>query len=179
MAIEALLAINRTFVHEPRHDLESILYIILYVCTFVCGPGLPLLWPQRRLETHPMSPPIRTWFCDAGIGEIGYRKVAHIEHYEVAILLYFTPYWRDFAPFAKELITSCFPVKPLLPNDFQYNKFLQILKTAYDSVGEPQPGHIPRTLASKAFGAQPPTWTLKRVGSSSESDRNSKKGRYL
>jgi len=176
MAIEALLGINRTFVHEPRHDLESILYIILYVCTFVCGPGLPLL-RSRQLETHPVSPPIRTWFCDAGIREIGSRKLAHLECYEAAILPYFTPYWRDFAPFAKELIILCFPVKAFLPNDFQYNQFLQILKTAYDSVGEPQTGHIPRALASKVFGAQRLTWTLKRVGSSS--DQNSKKGRYL
>ena len=42
MAIEALLEPSPDFIHKPRHDLESILYIILYICTFVRGPGLPL-----------------------------------------------------------------------------------------------------------------------------------------
>ena len=39
MAIEALLGINPKFVHKLEHDLESILYIILYMCTVVQGPG--------------------------------------------------------------------------------------------------------------------------------------------
>jgi hypothetical protein len=57
MAIEALLSFDQTFVHKPQHDLESILYIILYICTFVRGPGL-LLYESEV----PRSLPIRTWF---------------------------------------------------------------------------------------------------------------------
>jgi hypothetical protein len=128
-----------------------------------------------------MSPPICSWFCDNNIREIGYHKLAHLEGYEVTILPYLTPYWRDFAPFAKDLIMAGFPVKACLSNDFQYNQILQILNTAYDSVGEPQVGHISRILpmASKVFGAQRPTMTRipKRVSNSS--DRDFKKGRHF
>ena len=130
MAIEALLATNPTFVHKPQHDLESILYIILYICTFIHGPGL-------SLSRHD-SPPIRNWFCNAGLREIGYRKLGHLEHYEAQILPYFTHYWCDFAPFVKDLIIACFPVKAHLSNDFQYDQALHILKMAYDSIEEPQ-----------------------------------------
>jgi hypothetical protein len=35
MAIEALLVFSPNFIHKPQHDLESMLYIILYVCTVV------------------------------------------------------------------------------------------------------------------------------------------------
>jgi hypothetical protein len=134
MAIEALLAINQTFVHKPQHDLESILYIILYICTLVHGPGLP----QYELDpTHYMSPPIFTWFCGDSAREIGYRKLYHLKSYDVAILPYFTPYWCDFSPFVKDLIIACFSMGTCLPNTFQYDQALRILKKAYNSVGEP------------------------------------------
>lgn len=51
MAIEALLAFNRKFVHKPQHDLELILYIILYICTFVWGPSLLLY----ELDVHTLE----------------------------------------------------------------------------------------------------------------------------
>jgi hypothetical protein len=110
--------------------LESILYIILYICTFIHSPGLPL--------SRHNSPPICISFCNADIREIGYRKLGHLENYEAQILPYFTPYWCDFVPFVKDLIIACFPVKACLPNDFQYDQALQILKMAWDSVEEPQ-----------------------------------------
>ncbi len=169
MAIEALLAIN--FVHKPQHDLESILYIILYICTFVHGPGFPDVTVPHHMSR---SPPISTWFCNADVREIGYLKLAHLQRYDVAILPYFTTYWRDFSPFVKDLIIACFPVNTCLPNDFQYDQALQILKTAYDFVGEPQTSHTSR---AQVFDAQCLTWTLKR--GSNSLDRDSKKGKHV
>ena len=150
MAIEALLAVNQTFVHKPQHDLELILYIIIYICTFVCGPGLQPALSQHELDiAHHLSPPIRTWFSnDTDMRKMGYLKLAHLECYDTAILPYFAPYWHDFAPFAKDLVIACFPVTARLPNDFQYSQVLQILKKAYDSVEEPQIGRVPVTRTS-------------------------------
>jgi hypothetical protein len=174
MAIEALLANNRTFVHKPQHDLESILYIILYICTLVRGPCLPL---YELDATHPgMPPPISTWFCSGSVRELGLRKLAHLEAYDTAILPYFTPYWCDFTPFVKDLITTCFSLRACVPNTFQYDQALRILKAAYSCVGEPQtgraqasPSHAP---APKVFGAQR---TRKRLGASKPLDRDFKK----
>src|SRR5882757_4344555 len=111
MASKALL--NPPLVHKPQHDLESILYIILCICTFVRGPGLSLYKSDD-------PPPIRTWFGGDGIREIGHRKLAHLECYDIAILPNFAPYWNDFAPFVGDLIKACFPVKPCLPNKLHY-----------------------------------------------------------
>ncbi len=127
MTIEAFLAIDRTFVHQPQHDLKSILYIILYICTLVRGPGLPLL---ELDATHHVSPPICTWFCNDAIRKIGYHKLAHLQRPELTILPYFTPYWCDFTPFVKDLIVLCFLVKASLPITFQYDQALQILTMA-------------------------------------------------
>src|SRR5260370_39601698 len=107
MAIEAVLPFNQNFIHKPQHDLESILYIILNICTFVQGPGLPKL---------NISPPILTWSCNNDVRGMGYLKLAHLECYEMAILPYFALYWSDFAPFVKDLIVAGFPVKVCLPN---------------------------------------------------------------
>lgn len=168
MAIEALIANNQIFVHKPKHDLESILYIILYICTFVRGPGLPPAPSQHEFDiAHHLSPPIGTWFSnDTDMRKMGYLKLAHLECHDTAILPYFAPYWHDFAPFAKELIIACFPVKACLPNDLQYNQVLQILKTAYHFVQEPQT----RVLVTR---------TPKRGLGSNSSDRDSKKKRHL
>lgn len=132
MAIEALLE-SPTFIHKPRHDLESILYIILYICTFIRGPGLPLY----KFNMPTAFPPLRTWFSDVVTREIGYRKVAHLQCYDLAILPNFAPYWCDFAPFVKELIIACFPLNARLPCELQYERALRILEKAYSAVEEP------------------------------------------
>jgi len=178
MAVEALLATNGTFVHKPQHDLESILYIILYICTLVRGPGLPL---YNLDVTHPDTPPpISTWFCSDSVREIGYRKLAHLEGYDAAILPYFTPYWCDFTLFVKDMITTCFSLRTCVPNNFQYDQALRILKAAYNCVGEPQTGraqaspsqsHVP---APKVFCAQ-----RKRLGASKPLDRISRLGSVM
>ena len=133
MAIEALLETNPAFIHKPQHDLESILYIILYICTFVRGPGLLLY----NLNMPSALPPLRTWFSNNRIREIGYRKLAHLQCYDIAILPNFTPYWHDFAPFVEDMIIACFPVNAWLPSELQYERVLTILKKAYSAVKEP------------------------------------------
>jgi hypothetical protein len=80
---------------------------------------------------------MRTWFSNDDIKEIGYHKLAHLDCHDSAILPHFTPYWRDFVPFVKDLIMACFPIKSSLPSELQYEKALGILKKAYDAVEEP------------------------------------------
>ncbi len=155
MAIEALLTTNGTFIHKPRHDLELILYIIIFICTFVWGPGLPIYRPEASL-------PIRTWFCGDNTKAIGSRKLANLQDYDVAILPYFTPYWHDFIPFVKDLIIACFPVSMHLPNEFQYEQVLGILKKAYDTVREPTDSIDQATQTSKRPSSSNPCRISKR-----------------
>lgn len=163
MAIEALLDFNPNFIHKPWHDLELIVYIILYICTFVKGPGLVL----TKSDIPSTSLPIWTWFSNDQIREIGFRKLAHLKCYDHTILPHFTPYWRDFTPFVEDLIIACFPVKPRLPNQLQYEQAIQILEKAYDAVEEPAMNDL-----------SPSRVSLKRPNTSSLC-QDSKKGKQV
>jgi hypothetical protein len=131
MSIEALTTDDENFFHHPRHDLESILYVIFYICTFTKGPGIP-----RRTTEIPDSLPLRKWFSDEDHKDIGVRKLGHMSTPEDMITKHFTNYWADFIPFAKRLASACFPVKPSLPNELSYKKMLEILREAYGQVEE-------------------------------------------
>ena len=162
MAIEALLETNPTFTHKPQHDLESILYIIIYICTFIQGPGLP----SFKMPT--VFPPLLTWFSNDRTREIGYRKLAHLQCYDIAILPNFTPYWQDFAPFVKDLIIACFPVNARLPSELQYERALRILENACSAVEEP---------LAKGSGVIKPQCGMKRPNTDFV-HRDTKKGKY-
>ena len=131
MSIEALTTDDEDFCHHPRHDLESILYVIFYICTFTKGPGIP-----RTTTEVTANLPLRKWFSDEEPKDIGLRKLAHMSTPESMIINHFTDYWADFTPFAKQLASICFPVKTCLPNRLTHKTMLEILHEAYDQVKE-------------------------------------------
>jgi hypothetical protein len=131
MSIEALTTEDEDFIHHPRHDLESILYVIFYICTFTKGPGI-----LRTTAEITDALPLRKWFSHEDSKEIGIRKLAHMSTPEVMIINHFTNYWADFAPFAEQLVSVCFPGKACQPNQLTHKKMLEILDTAYDQVEE-------------------------------------------
>jgi hypothetical protein len=159
MAIESLF-LDPAFIHKPRHDLESILYIIFVVCTTVQRPG-------KLLSATPSK--ICSWFSLDEVEDIGYRKVAHVMCSERAILPYFSEYWGDFVPFVEELITTCFPQNPSLPNQLDYDKFLDILDRAYHAVQEPSYDENQQLFSRIGHDSHEQGSNLKRRGSDSGS----------
>ncbi len=133
MAIEALTC-TEYFEHAARHDLESILYVIIYVCTFTNGPNSP-----RTGNQLPKHLAFRSWFKNDGMTSIGTSKIGHMTYPELEILPGFTEYWSDFAPFVLELIKACFPSKANLPNSLTYKGMIDILSRAQDVVQETLP----------------------------------------
>ena len=131
MSIEALTTEDQNFTHHPRHDLESILYVIFYICTFTKGPGIP-----RTTSEVTENLPLRKWFCHEEPKDIGLRKIAHMSSPESMITNYFTNYWADFIPFATQLASVCFPHKTTLPNRLTHKTMLEILREAYSQVEE-------------------------------------------
>jgi hypothetical protein len=134
MAIEALIAEkNESFEHLPRHDLESILYVILVICTFTKGPNIP-----RPDHDTPDTLSMKTWFSTAPIQTIGLIKTGHMCRPERAIIPGFTEYWEDFGPFALELLQLCFPPDSNRtgPNKLTHKGMLSILNKAIKTVKE-------------------------------------------
>ena len=147
MAIEIL---NSTgcINHHPRHDLESILYVIIYVCTFTNGPN-----SLRKKD----GLPICDWFdYHKQLSQIGNDKVGHMQGARQKILPGFSEYWADFAPFVLELIQTCFPLTANHPNALTYRGMVTILSCAQNVVQEPQSGHkvMVGTKRSSQAGAE-------------------------
>ena len=130
MAIEALTCTGHVD-HAPRHDLETILYVIIYICTFTNGPNLPCTENQLLKNLA-----ICSWFKNDGMSSIGTSKIGHMQCAEQEILPNFTEYWTDFALFILDLIKACFPSRETLPNFLTYKGMINILSHAQDVVQE-------------------------------------------
>jgi len=126
MAIEALVNVGKTFKQSACHDLESLLYVILYLCTYTCGPN-----NQKRKDFPPaMTVPLARWFRKDYVKEIGRTKIGHIQMASDTIIPKFDDYWSDFVPFVEELIKTCFPTNPSMPNQLTHANVLAILEKA-------------------------------------------------
>jgi hypothetical protein len=132
MAIEALVTTDEHFGQQSRHDLESFLYVLFYICTFTSGPGIP-----RPKTEIPADDTMRAWFSDKKLSTIGWIKAGHMCSPQNTIVPYFSEYWRDFAPFAIELSRLCFPGNTTHPNGLTYDSMIMILRKAHDAVEEP------------------------------------------
>jgi hypothetical protein len=153
MSIESLITIDPNFTQKACHDLESFLYIIIYICTFTSGPGRVL-----SKEVHPDTP-LRQWFNNPRRpSATGFMKAGHMLRPDISIFPYFTGYWEDIKPFLENLIRTCFEENPGKPNHLTHDAMVRILQEALDAVEEPQ------TTGSKR--SHPPG-----------DDRHSKKGK--
>ena len=131
MAIEALVNYGKPFIQRPNHDLESLLYVILYVCTYTTGPGT-----MRKDTDIPktMSLPLSHWFTKQYVKEIGRSKAGHMLMAEDTMLSKFDEYWADFTPFVGELIAACFPSGVSPRNSLTYAGMLAILERVHGVV---------------------------------------------
>jgi hypothetical protein len=143
MSIESLITRDPNFTQKACHDLESFLYIILYICTFTNGPGLVLSKTQV-----PATAPLRSWFINTHPSATGFLKAGHMLRPDISVLPYFTEYWEDMKPFVVEMIQICFAENPGQPNHLTHDGMDIILRKAFDAVEEPQRTGSKRFLRS-------------------------------
>ena len=129
MAIEILLEKGRTFHHCLRHDLESLFFVIIWICSHMEGPEV-----ERKDAANLV---IRKWSnLESSLKDLGHIKLAHIDDMVRTILPEITSYWEDFKPFIWELKQAFFPVRSADPNCITPEKMTEILKRALDTVQE-------------------------------------------
>jgi hypothetical protein len=141
MSIESLITRDPEFAQKACHDLESFLYIILYICTFTNGPGLVLAKVSPAI-------PLRSWFVKTHPSAIGFLKAGHMLRPDISILPFFPGYWEDMKPFVEEMIKTCFIENPGQRNHFTHDGMVMILQKAFDTVEEPQMTGSKRFLQS-------------------------------
>jgi hypothetical protein len=133
MSVESLITRDPNFTQKACHDLESFLYIILYICTFTNGPGLVLSKTQV-----PATAPLRSWFNKTHPSATGFLKAGHMLRPDISILPFITGYWEDMKPFILDLIQTCFAGNPGQPNHLTHEGMDIILRKALLTVEEPQ-----------------------------------------
>jgi hypothetical protein len=127
MALEIMLKNGKTFYHDLRHDLESIFYVIIWVCCHMEGPEV-----ERK---DPYFLPVREW-CNMNhsLRKLGLIKLSHLANFDDSILQHFPPYWHDFMPYMRQLKTAFWPESFETPNRITSEKMLSILKEASANV---------------------------------------------
>ena len=123
MALEIMLSNGKKFCHDIRHDLESIFYVLIWVCSHMEGPEI------ERSDPH--SLPVREWCTmNDNLRRLGLIKLSHIADFEDSILKHFTPYWKDFKPYARKLMDAFWPTSFQKPNSMTSKLMLEILEDA-------------------------------------------------
>jgi hypothetical protein len=143
MSIESLITKDPNFTQKACHDLESFLYIILYICTFTNGPGSVIS------KEVPAEAPLRQWFNNnTHPSTIGFLKAGHMLRPDISVLPYFTGYWEDMKPFVVQMIEACFAGNPGQPNHLMHDRMSNILREGFNIVEEPQRTGSKRSYSS-------------------------------
>jgi hypothetical protein len=128
------------------HDLESIFYVLIWVCSHMEGPE------TERSDPHSLeSLPVREW-CSMNVDlrTLGLIKLSHLAYFEDSILRHFTPYWNDFKPYLRQLKSAFWPTSTMFPNpnNMTSEKMLAILREAIANVKDVE---VQYTLVSQSY----------------------------
>ena len=137
MAIEIMLQGGKAVQHQLRHDLESLLYVIIWDCTHMKRAN------ELRKDTENLN--VRSWCTlTEGLDKLALLKMAHLDCAQSTLLSEIPEYWDDFKPFLLELISHAFPTRISRPNQIEPGKMKEILTRAMQTVKEPEPTTPPK-----------------------------------
>ncbi|KAJ6511327.1 hypothetical protein C8R47DRAFT_730792 [Mycena vitilis] len=126
MAIDILLKGEELPEHEPRHDLESLLYVLIWVCVHYAGPC-----DVARQNFDIYESPLSDWVSGAthkAIGKMKRSTMMDDDLWEGEVLETFAPYFEPLKACAsawKQLYVE---------KKLTYDAVLDVLRTALDSL---------------------------------------------
>ena len=133
MALDSLkLGYSSKFTHLPKHDLESLFYVLLTICTYTTGPGC-LRSPIPNI-TEP-SICLNEWWDTCDRHRLAREKGVLLDSFEYYILDHLPSYWEDFHPVLCGLRAAIWPKKdPVLtqPNVATHDGFMEVLTKAME-----------------------------------------------
>jgi hypothetical protein len=111
IAIELLILGVR---HRVIHDLESLFYVLLFVCTHLDGPRKihnPPLFGGKQASSHPS--PMKDWISTKDIRSLGFLKSGSMLGFENHVLPFISPY---FFPLRSHLVSLWRTLHPITTN---------------------------------------------------------------
>lgn len=129
MAIDILLW-GQTCLHESKHDLESVFYVLIWLCVIYDGPNDS---ERKGFSVHHTE--LRNWLEGDNAKSIGrqkYTMMMNPNSFKLELLPLFSPYFDDLKPCVSALreaiILSVTPIT--------HDAMIDILREAYDSLPE-------------------------------------------
>ena len=122
--------------HRVVHDLESLLYVLLFICTHLKGPfreirDPPLYGGKKGTEEHPSS--MRYWFDQKSLSNLGIVKFAHmISFFEDQIVSNISPYFDPIKVYIRDFWKALVPEREILAS--QGRKVVHSTSTPQDVI---------------------------------------------
>ena len=137
MALDALKWTEQSeFTHQPKHDLESLFYVLITLCTYVDGPGL-LRSPIP--EADELSVCLNEWWAEYRPHTLARNKTGLLECFDRFILQRIPSYWDDFHQVLKDLRAVLWPEQCIISkqeNVATHQAFLDVLIKAREMYRE-------------------------------------------
>jgi serine/threonine protein kinase len=128
MAIE-LLVKKSMIRHATYHDLESLFFVLIYICTNLSGPGN--IRTREELQVH-SSIPLSVWYkASSSLREVGILKSGALCDIETNILKSFAPYFEDFKPYITKLFKTIYS-HPGTPKPVTHDEVIKIFTEMLD-----------------------------------------------
>lgn len=164
MALEALKwDVPTDFTHQPKHDLESLFYVIITLCTYMNGPGC--LRSSAPVDGE-RSVCLNLLWSTYDHHDLARHKAVLFTSFNDFILERLPPYWKDFHGVLNGLHAVLWPEKTGIynqPNVATHDAFLKVLKDAQEMFAKKEEEEITFALVvEKRFGQQ--KRNLKEVG---------------
>ncbi|KAJ6511339.1 hypothetical protein C8R47DRAFT_1034461 [Mycena vitilis] len=126
MAIEVLETANGLLEHEPRHDLESMLYVLIWVCINFAGPR-----DSERKNFNIYRSPLRPWIIGESHHMIGRAKHSSMKRFFESDVL------DTFAPYFEPLKSCASAWRQLwLDDNLTYDAVLSVLQDTLPSLAD-------------------------------------------
>ena len=120
------------FCHSAKHDLESLFYVLLYICTFYYGPQAKIK-SADLLKSH-TSVPLMQWVDPSAFSRtfrsLGLLKLSHMANFETTILAKISAFFRPIIPGLITLHEKMFPpsgryAQSFLDNQITHSKMIE------------------------------------------------------
>jgi hypothetical protein len=178
MSIEVLFhAGEKEIRQKPTHDIESIFYVLLWICMTFKGPGN---LERTDEDTKGFSMPINEWFNLHRFRTLSDLKSAHMGRFNNALLRKFDPYFHELRPCLSALLDLLFPPIPadnreeplrnLMSCQGKHADILNVLQSTYDNLPSEE-----EAVERKPPNSKRPPSSKKRPPSSKKAAPSSKR----
>jgi hypothetical protein len=139
---------NDVFCHGPKHDLESLFYVLLYISTFFIEPHQRLQSAQLR-EIH-TSVPLLEWVDPEAYSKtfrsMGCLKTGHMANFESAIIAKIAPFFQPIASHLIKLRDIFFPShlkNSYRNNQMSYSSIVEVFDAMLEAISNAETPSIP------------------------------------